>query len=286
MGEFAEAAKHCREAIAVPGMLPKQQRHGLADVNTVTKFVLAESLCCLGSPEQARRIEGEALGEARDATKLYTRLLAMAFDAEFQYVLRDERRTLEQTDAGMSYAAEIGALSQLPRMAPIRAWALVKTGQVEEGITILRQAIASAEAAGVGTLVRAHCALAEACQASGKPREGLEILRRAEDMMDRTGERHWAADLYRLKGESMLSSAPAATVEAESYFQKAIEVARRQSGKWYELRATTSLARLLGDVGRRDEARAILAEIYNWFTEGFDTADLVNAKALLDELRT
>jgi len=182
----------------------------------------------------------------------------------------------------MSYATEKGVMSQLTRMALVRAWALVKTGNIEEGITTLRETIARSESQ--FELFRAHCALAEAYQATGKPPEGLEVLRGAQDLMDRTGCRHWAADLFRLKGELVLLDTPSATVEAEASLRKAIETARRQSAKWYELRATTSLARLLCDTNRRDEARAMLADIYNWFTQGFDTADLKDAKALLDEL--
>jgi predicted ATPase len=145
-------------------------------------------------------------------------------------------------------------------------------------------AIAGAEAAGVGIVVGAHCALAEAYQASGKAQEGLEVLRRAQELMERTGERHLAADLSRLKGELTLQGTPTAIGEAEAAFHEAIEIARNQGAKLYELRATTSLARLLRNTNRRNEARAMLAAIYNWFTEGFDTADLKDAKTLLDEL--
>ena len=208
----------------------------------------------------------------------------MAFDAELQRTLRDGRRTLEQTDAAISYASEIGAVSQLARMAPLRGWALIKTGQVEEGMSMLRMAIAGAEAAGVGLVVRAHCALAEAYQASGKAHEGLEVVRRGQELMERTGERHWAADLSRLKGELTLQNTPNATGEAEAAFHEAIEIARSQSAKLYELHTTTSLARMLRDTNRRDEARTLLSEIYNWFTEGLDTANLKDAKALLAEL--
>jgi predicted ATPase len=283
MGEFADAVKHCRDALAVPPVPPELHGRRLADAAIVANFVLAKSLCCLGFPDQARQIERNALTEARNV-RWYIRVAAMASAAELQQVLGDGRRTLEQTDAGMSYAAEVGVMSQLNRMAPVRAWALVKTGNIEEGITMLREAIALSEASGVGILVRPYCALAEAYQASGNRHEGLEMLRRAEELMDRTSERHWAADLFRLKGELVLLGTPAPTVEAEATFHQAIEVARHQRAKWYELRAITSLARLLRDTDRRDEARGMLAEIYNWFTEGFDTADLKDAKALLDEL--
>jgi class 3 adenylate cyclase/tetratricopeptide (TPR) repeat protein len=285
-GEFTDAAQHCRDALAVARASSERRWHLLADVDVVTNFVLAECLCCLGFPHQAGQIERDALREGLDATKSYTRLLAMAFDAELQQTLRDGRRTLEQTDAAISYASEIGAVSQLPRMAPVRGWALIKTGQVEEGISMLHMAITGAEAAGIGLVVQAQCALAEAYQASGKAHEGLEVLRRAQELMERTGERHWAADLFRLKGELTLQSTPNATGEAEAAFHEAIEIARSQNAKLYELRTTTSLARMLRDTSRRDEARAMLADIYNWFTEGFDTADLKVAKALLEELST
>jgi predicted ATPase len=285
-GDFTGSAQHCRDALAVARTISKRRWRRLADPDIVAKFVLAECLCCLGFPDQAGQIERDALREARDATKWYTRLLAMAFDAEFQQTLRDGRRALEQTDAGLSYATEIGAVSQLARMAPVRGWALIKTGQVEEGSSMVRLAIAGAQAAGVGTLVRAHYALAEAYKGSGKSFEGLEVLRKAEELMERTRERHWAADLSRLKGELTLQSSPSATAEAEAAFHQAIEIARSQSAKLYELCATTSLARLLRDTNRRDEAYAMLAEIYGWFTEGFDTADLKDARALLDELAT
>jgi len=286
-GEFADSAQHCRDALAVGRTISERPWLPLADPDIFSSFILAECLCCLGFPDQAEQIEHDALRKARDATKWFTRLLAMAFDAELQHVLGDGRRVLEQTDAGVSYATEIGAVSQLARLAPLRGWALVKTGHAEEGGSMLRMAIAGAEAAGVGVVVvQAYCALAEACQASSNAHEGLEVLRHAQDVMERTGERRWAADLYRLKGELMLQSTPMATAEAEATFHQAIEIARSQSARIFELRATTSLARLLDRQGKRDEARAMLAEIYNWFTEGFDTADLKDAKALLDQLDT
>ena len=262
----------------------KPRWHRLADPDVVTNFVLAECLCCLGFPDQAGQIERDALKEGRDATKSYTRLLAMAFDSELQQTLGDGRRTLEQTDAAISYANEIGAVSQLARMAPVRGWALIKTGQVEEGMSMLRMAIAGAEAAGIGLVVLTQCALAEAYQASGKAHQGLEVLRGARELMERTGERRWAADLSRLKGELTLQNTPNATGVAEAAFHEAIEIARSQSAKLSELRTTTSLARLLRATGRGDEARRMLTEVYNWFTEGFDTAHLKDAKALLEEL--
>jgi predicted ATPase len=98
------------------------------------------------------------------------------------------------------------------------------------------------------------------------------------------GARREEGELYRLKGEAILMRDSSATAEAENCIRQSIHIARNQFAKWWELRATVSLARLLRDTNRRDEAYAMLADIYNWFTEGFDTADLKDAKALLDEL--
>jgi len=126
--------------------------------------------------------------------------------------------------------------------------------------------------------------MAEVYARTGQVQEGLSTLAEALIATDKTGDRRWVAELYRLKGELTLQSKSAGPEGAEEYFHRAIGISRGQEAKSLELRATMSLARLLATQGRRDEARAMLAEIYNWFTEGFDTADLKDAKALLDEL--
>ncbi|MGO9062735.1 MAG: hypothetical protein ACLQU2_36030 [Candidatus Binataceae bacterium] len=125
--------------------------------------------------------------------------------------------------------------------------------------------------------------LAEAYGKAGRPQDGLEALAPALELADKTAIRQFEAELYRVKGDLALMQA--ATVEAESAFRHAVEIARRQCAKSWELRAATSLARLLDKQGKRAEARKMLADIYNWFTEGFDTGDLKDAKALLEELR-
>ena len=142
--------------------------------------------------------------------------------------------------------------------------------------------------------------LAEAYGKGGQVEEGLAAVAEALELVDRTGERYYEAELYRLKGtltlqsqtslgqvsdKSMTSqSTTAVEKEAEACFLKAIEIAQRQQAKSLELRASTSLARLWQKQGKKDEARQMLAEIYGWVTEGFDTKDLQEAKALLEEL--
>jgi predicted ATPase len=118
-----------------------------------------------------------------------------------------------------------------------------------------------------------------------KCRKALKLLNEALARVERLEERWFEADLRRLKGEALLGCSPERAPEAERSFKQAIDIARAQSAKSWELRAATSLARLWADQGRRDEARDLLAPVYGWFTKGFDTADLADAKALLDELR-
>jgi predicted ATPase len=110
------------------------------------------------------------------------------------------------------------------------------------------------------------------------------MLDKAMAHVERTGEKAELAEMLRLKGEVILTHDAAATAQAERCFRAALELARAQEARWWQLRTATSLARLLRDTNRRDEARVMLADIYNWFTEGFDTADLKDAKALLMEL--
>jgi predicted ATPase len=110
------------------------------------------------------------------------------------------------------------------------------------------------------------------------------MLNEALAYIERSGEKVDKAEMLRIKGELLLMRDGGAIAEAEGCFRAALDVARAQEARWWRLRATTSLARLLAKQGRRDEARAMLADIYDWFTEGFDTADLKEAKSLLEEL--
>jgi len=125
--------------------------------------------------------------------------------------------------------------------------------------------------------------LADAHLAAGQPAEGLPLAQEAIDLAERTDNRYCEPEFHRLKGELLLQ-AGAAQGEAEKSLREAIAIARRQTAKSWELRAATSLARLLSKQGKVQEAQPLLSEVYNWFTEGFATADLKDAKALLDEL--
>jgi predicted ATPase len=162
---------------------------------------------------------------------------------------------------------------------------MAEQGRSEEGIAQIQEGLAAFRATGA-ELMRPYflCLLAEACMKTGRFDDGLSALTEALVAADEHENRAFEAEAHRLKGELLLRQDDSKAAEAQSCFERAIEVARKQSARSWELRATMSLARLLAKQGRRDEARAMIAEIYGWFTEGFDTADLKDAKALLAEL--
>ncbi len=167
----------------------------------------------------------------------------------------------------------------------MRGWAVAARGQVEMGIAEMRQGLMSSHPTRAGARLSYFLALlAEAYGHAGQAEEGLSVLAESLDLVEKTGERTWEAEVHRVKGELLLVRSAENTSEAEACFNRAIDVARRQSAKSPELRAATSLARLWQAAGKTAEARELLAPVYGWFTEGFDTSDLTDAKMLLDEL--
>jgi predicted ATPase len=164
----------------------------------------------------------------------------------------------------------------------LEAWASVQLGEIETGLCQMLQHYTDNIQMGAVFAPWLFVGLANAYLANGRPSEGLGPIEEGLELCRSSGVRMLESELHRLKGELLLSAAN--DDDAAQCFRDAIELARRQSAKAWELRATTSLARLLGKQGKRDEARAMLAQIYGWFTEGFDTADLKDANALLTEL--
>jgi predicted ATPase len=158
-------------------------------------------------------------------------------------------------------------------------------GQTAEGMTQMRQGLTAACATGAELFVPYFLALiAEACGHAGQLDEGLRLLAEALAVADHSAERWYEAELYRLKGELLLAQSPHQHTDAEVCFQHALDIASAQHAKSWELRAAVSLSRLWQQQGKRDNARTLLAPIYDWFSEGFDTPDLQEAKALLEAL--
>ena len=162
---------------------------------------------------------------------------------------------------------------------------MTEQGRGEEGLKQIQQGLAEHRAPG-GEVNRSEFLywLAEGYCATGRLDEALDTLNNALGFAEDRENLWLEAEIYRLKGEFLLRRGDSNSAQAQACFEQGIEIARRQSAKSLELRSTTSLARLVAKMGRRDGARAMLAEIYGWFTEGFDTADLKDAKALLNEL--
>ena len=163
--------------------------------------------------------------------------------------------------------------------------AIAEQGHYDEGIAQLQERLNLFRATGA-ELRRPYflCLLAEVCMQAGRFDDGLNALTEALGVADKHEEREHEAEIHRLKGELLLMQDDSNTEEAQKCFERAIDIARQRRAKSRELRATVSLAPVLAKQGYRDETQMMLADIYNWFTEGFDTADLKDAKTLLDEL--
>lgn len=239
-------------------------------------------LWVLGDPDQALSKCDEAIAFAWKGLDLA--LLSHALSsAAWVHQNRGER---QQAQTLIDTAVNLASEKRLPLWAAwtttIRAW--IRSAQGEE-ITQLRQALTALRATGTeGTITQCLVMLAEAYGNGGKANQGLITIAEAFAIIDQTDERICEAELHRLKGQFLLQQVPANTTEVESCFQHAMAIAQNQNAKSWELRAATSLAKLWQQQDKRQDAYDLLAPVYGWFTKGFDTADLIDAKALLDEL--
>jgi tetratricopeptide (TPR) repeat protein len=231
----------------------------------------------LGKPDEALRLSNEALSRARQLKHSFTLALTIQLAGAVRFYRREPEAARDLAEADIALAKEHGFQERLPTGPTFRGWALTELGQTEEGIAELEAAAAPSP--------QFLMILPEVYVRVGRADKAFAIVDEELARVESSGAHRQEPVLYWLKGEAILMRDSSATVEAEKCFRKAIEIARGQSAKWWELRATTSLARLLRERNSRDEARLMLSEIYNWFTEGFDTADLKDAKALLEELR-
>jgi predicted ATPase len=215
----------------------------------------------------------------------FTLAQALLLSAILHQLRREAVVGQERAEAQLALCAEHGFAQYLTWGTVQRGWALAEQGQWAEGITQIRQGFATWRAIGVGLSWPWFLALlADACGKAGQIDEGLHALDEALEAMQTTEDRIYDAEVYRFKGGLLLQQSAAHQEEAEVCLQQALAVARRQQAKSVELRATISLSRLWQRQGKRVQARELLGEIYGWFTEGFDTADLQEAKALLAEL--
>ena len=300
LGELTVGRTHWEQGLALYDL---QEHRSLAfvygqDPGVTSRSWTALALWQLGYPDQALKSIHAAVSLAQEVAHPYSLAYALTCAAWCHQLRREEQRAQEQAEAGIALSTEHGVPIFLAMSTIHRGWALAEQGQGEEGIVQLRQGLAAFRAIGASEGQTYYLALlAEAQGKAGRAEDGLSTLAEALTAVHNTGERVYEAELYRLKGQltlqfkvqgpkPVLSLVEGSKVEeeAEEYFHRAIDIARRQQAKSWELRAAMSLARLWQQQGKNAEARQLLEEIYGWFTEGFDTKDLQEAKALLDEL--
>jgi predicted ATPase len=248
----------------------------------------ASALWCLGYPAQAVRRSQEALALAQALDHRYSLAAAQFWTAWLHYRRRDVLAVQAQAEALLTLATAHGFPLHVGSSTFWRGWALAMQGGGAAALAPLRQGMTAVLATGQ-ELIRPLCLvlLAEAVGHVGQIEEGLRLLAEVLTGLEANGQQgDVLAEAYRLQGTLLLQHAVPDAVQAEACFQQALAVARRQQAKSWELRAATSLSRLWQRQGQRVQARELLAPVYGWFSEGFDTADLQEAKALLAELGT
>jgi predicted ATPase len=279
-GQFAPACEQFEQAITL--YQPQQHRAQVLfygpDLAVFCHSLLAHSLWHLGYPDQALRSTQVALVLAQELAHPFSLALALDYAAMLYQFRQNKTATLALAEQAIAVCMEHGFAYYLAWATMLRGWARA-AAKPEAEISQLRQGLADLQATGAALRLPYYLALlAEVSAQAGQIQTGLTTLDEALAVASKN-EEHWhEAELYRLKGELLLQA------EAENYFQKAITIARRQGAKSLELRAVMSLSRLWQGQGRREEARRMLAEIYGWFSEGFDTADSIQARILLEEL--
>ena len=287
LGDYAAAWTHFAQGIALTDPAAERAlllRHGEA-TGVRCLAVAANAIWCLGYPEQAVRRSQEALALAHELEYPHSLALAQFYATFLHYRRREAPAVQAQADALLSLATA----QQFPLFVGYgtywRGWALAMQGQGVAGAVQMHQGMAAVLATGQ-MVSRPLCLvlLAEAAGHTGHVEEGLGLVAEALSAFEASGRGDLLAETHRLQGQLLLRQAAPETAQAEACFQQALVFARRQQAKSWELRATMSLSRLWQQQGKRDDALALLAPIYGWFTEGFDTADLQEAKRFLDEL--
>ena len=292
-GNFAESLQHYDQALALcdpvddwPLAMCFAQ-----DPRVVTLMYRSLALWALGYPDAARGGTEQALGDARETSHAAALMRAMSLTCLFQViggnyaiakaqsdemiVLAEKKRIVLAKEKGSNYWKTSGMLR--------RAWLLALTGKTSDAVGMFTSAIGSGRSTGARLcwpIWPSH--LAGACGKVGQFEDAWSYIDEAMATVEAT--KWYEADVHRIAGEIALMSPERDAAKAEVCFERALAVARQQQAKSFELRAATSMARLWRDQGKRDEARELLATVYGWFTEGFDTLDLKQAKALLDEL--
>ena len=297
-GHFKNAEEHFTRALDPGGGQASEDRSAL-ELKSACYGLSSWNLWLLGYPAMAlsRACESVAISTAMGSP--LTSAQSLAGSSALHLLMRSPDAALQGAEAALEICNERGLSRVLVLSTFYRCWALIQRGDAQQGIMLLlggsrpmpgiaaqihERAAKGDGAWGGSTLTRFFNCVAEGCLGARYIEPGLEVADESLAVVQASGVAMYEAEMCRLKGELLLAQDTPMTRQAEECLRRAIETSRQQSGKSWELRATMSLARLLAKQGRHDEARAMLAGIYGWFTEGFDTADLKDAKALLEEL--
>ncbi len=288
LADFAACRDHTEQGIALYSLDEHRFhafRYGGHDPGMCARVHASLTSWTLGRPDQALETACDAEHLAEELSYPYTLTLAWLYRAIIHQYRQEADLALERAEAVIALSAEHGFAQLSGQGRVMRGWAEAARGQAEAGMAEMRQGLMVSHPTGAGAR-RSYFLplLAEANGRIGASGKGLSALAEALDLVEKTGERTWEAEVHRLKGELLLIQSANNRAEVEGCLNKATEVARGQSAKSLELRAATSLARLRQERGESGQARELLAPVYDWFTEGFDTADLKDAKALLDDL--
>ena len=285
LGGFVSSRSHLETVLA---LYDPNSHHSLVRQTGIHPQLAAQAalgvvLFCLGFPDQALAQSNKAIAEARRLPHPPSLAMSLGMDALLLSIIGDDMGLEQQADGLVAVATDQGFPFYRATGAIFRGWVKAKNADVTEGLSLLRAGSSAYCATGATAWMPLYIALlAGACEIAGQIEEGAARLDQALQLVERTGERWFAAELNRQKGRLLLRQGhPEA---AEELYCKALGIAREQEAKTWELRAAASLARLWRDQGRRAAARDLLAPVYGWFTEDFATPDLKAAKALLAEL--
>jgi predicted ATPase len=288
MGELLLAKEHLERAIS---LYDREHHRPLAlifsglDSEVQCLSYAAFTTWTLGYPDQALEQAHTAVALAQGMSHPYSLGFAEHLLGFVHQYRREGGAAQEHAEAVIKLSADHGFTGLSGMTTILLGEALAEQGRNQEGIAQIEVTLAALRAIGIALARPTQLTrLAQAYMESGRLDEGLRTVAEALAAADEHEDHQDEPERHRVKGELLLRQNDSNVVEAQNCFERAIYIARKQSAKSWELRATMSLARLLASQGRREEARATLAEIYGWFTEGFDTADLKDARALLYEL--
>ena len=285
LGELGSATQHLERAVAVFDV--RQPLPSDLELRRMGSFFfLYSGLLGLGYPDRAWAISREMLEVARRSSAPYVLVQASAYAAFNNLIGGNPTAAQKHAEQAIALTEETGIVSLSALAISCYGAALIAQGRYQEGVAGLRRGISAWRATGGGSYTWPLSYLAIGLGGIGQPEEALQVMEEGFASLAKTGEQISSPYQHHVKGRLLLAQNPSDSAKAERCFRTAIEIAQRQCARLAELGATTSLARLLAKQGRRDEAHTMLGDIYGWFTEGFDTADLKEARALLDELRS